>query len=42
MKVPANLVPAAAVKREGQALSKLTGRKVSVDCKTSYLLNFKA
>lgn len=37
--VPANLVPAAAVKREGQALSEMTGRKESVDCTTSYLLN---
>ncbi len=42
MEVPANLVPAAAVIREGQALSGMTGRKGSVDCKTSYLLNFKA
>ena len=40
--VPANLVPAAAVIREGQALSKITGRKVSVDGIVSYLLNFKA
>ena len=40
--VPANLVPAAAVIREGQALSKITGRKVSVDCKLSFMLKFKA
>ena len=40
--VPANLVPAAAVIREGQALSGITGRKGFVDCITSYLLNFKA
>ena len=40
--VPANLVPAAAVIREGQALSEITGRKVSVDCIVSYLLNIKA
>ena len=40
--VPANLVPAAAVIREGQALSKMTGRKESVDGKVSYLLNPKA
>ena len=40
--VPANLVPAAAVIREGQALSEIIGRKVSVDCNISYLLNFKA
>ncbi len=33
--VPANLVPAAAVIREGQALSGMTGRKVSVDCNVS-------
>lgn len=39
--VPANLVPAAAVIREGQALSEMTGRKESVDCTTSYLLNPK-
>ena len=30
--VPANLVPAAAVKREEQALFGIIGRKVSVDC----------
>ena len=30
--VPANLVPAAAVIREGQALPEITGRKGSVDC----------
>jgi hypothetical protein len=35
------LVPAAAVIREGQALSGMTGRKESVDCKVSFLLNFK-
>ncbi len=29
--VPANLVPAAAVIREGQALSEITGRKAFVD-----------
>ena len=29
------LVPAAAVKREGQALFIMTGRKESVDCKVS-------
>ena len=40
--VPANLVPAAAVIREGQALSEITGRKGSVDGIASYLLNFKA
>ena len=40
--VPANLVPAAAVIREGQALSGITGRKGFVDCITSYLLKFKA
>ena len=40
--VPANLVPAAAVIREGQALSEMTGRKESVDCTVSYLLNPKA
>ena len=40
--VPANLVPAAAVIREGQALSGITRRKESVDCNISYLLNFKA
>ena len=34
-------MPAAAVKREGQALSKMTGRKESVDSKVSYLLNPK-
>ena len=39
--VPANLVPAAAVIREGQALSGITGRKGFVDCITSYLLNSK-
>ena len=40
--VPANLVPAAAVIREGQALSIITGRTASVDCITSYILKFKA
>ena len=39
--VPANLVPAAAVIREGQALSEITGRKESVDGKVSFVLNFK-
>ncbi len=39
--VPANLVPAAAVKREGQALSGITGRKEFVDCIVSYLLKPK-
>ena len=41
--VPANLVPAAAVIREGQALSVITGRIESVDCNLSYIhLKFKA
>ena len=40
--VPANLVPAAAVIREGQALSEITGRKGSVDGIVSYLLKPKA
>jgi len=40
--VPANLVPAAAVIREGQALSTITGRIESVDCNISYMLKFKA
>ena len=40
--VPANLVPAAAVIREGQALSNITGRKESVDCNISYMLKPKA
>lgn len=31
-KVPANLVPAAAVIREGQALFGMIGRKEHVDC----------
>ena len=35
--VPANLVPAAAVIREGQALSIITGRTESVDCNISYV-----
>ena len=39
--VPANLVPAAAVIREGQALFGITGRKEFVDGIISYLLNFK-
>ena len=39
--VPANLVPAAAVIREGQALFGITGRKGFVDCITSYLLKSK-
>ena len=39
--VPANLVPAAAVIREGQALSGIIGRKESVGCIISYLLNPK-
>jgi hypothetical protein len=34
------LVPAAAVIREGQALSGITGRKESVDRRISYLLKF--
>ena len=40
--VPANLVPAAAVTREGQALSGIIGRKGFVDCIVSYLLNPRA
>ena len=40
--VPANLVPAAAVKREGQALLEIIGRKEFVGCDESHLLNFKA
>ena len=40
-KVPANLVPAAAVIREGQALFEITGRKEFVDCIISYLLKIK-
>ena len=40
--VPANLVPAAAVIREGQALPVITGRTESVDCTISYMLKFKA
>ena len=39
--VPANLVPAAAVIREGQALFGIIGRKEFVDGIISYLLNFK-
>ena len=38
---PANLVPAAAVIREGQALSGIIGRKEFVGCKYGYLLKFK-
>lgn len=40
--VPANLVPAAAVIREGQALSGIIGRKGFVDGIVSYLLNPRA
>ena len=40
--VPANLVPAAAVKREGQALFVITGRKGSVDCNKSCTSKFGA
>ena len=40
--VPANLVPAAAVIREGQALFEMIGRKESVDSNESYLLTLKA
>ena len=40
--VPANLVPAAAVIREGQALSGITRRKEFVDGNISYMLNLKA
>ena len=39
--VPANLVPAAAVIREGQALFVITGRTASVDCIISCILKFK-
>ena len=39
--VPANLVPAAAVIREGQALFVITGRTASVDGNISYMLKFK-
>ena len=39
--VPANLVPAAAVIREGQALSGITGRIGSVDRNLNYILKFK-
>ena len=42
VKVPANLVPAVAVIREGQALFKITGRKESVDGNKSYLVKFEA
>ena len=41
MKVPANLVPAAAVIRGGQALFNLTGRKASVGGKFRYSVNMK-
>lgn len=40
-KVPANLVPAAAVIREGQALSKITGRIGFVDGLINYFKNVK-
>ena len=40
--VPANLVPAAAVIREGLTLSEITGRKGFVDCNVNYLINIKA
>ena len=40
--VPANLVPAAAVIREGQALSGIIGCKGFVDCIVSYTLKPKA
>ena len=39
--VPANLVPAAAVIREGQALFVITGRIGSVDRNLNYILKFK-
>ena len=39
--VPANLVPAAAVIREGQALFEIIGRKEFVDGNVSYLLNLR-
>ena len=39
--VPANLVPAAAVIREGQALFEITGRIGFVDSIVSYIRNFK-
>jgi len=39
--VPANLVPAAAVTREGQALFVFTGRTESVDCNISFILKFR-
>ena len=38
---PANFVPAAAVIRRGQALSRIIGRKEYVGCKLFYKLNFK-
>ena len=37
--VPANLVPAAAVIREGRTLFGMIGRKEFVGCFLSYLLN---
>ena len=40
--VPANLVPAAAVIREGQVLSEMIGCKGFVDCNVSCLSKFKA
>jgi len=40
-KVPANLVPAAAVIREGQTLSKITGRIEFVDGLINYFKNVK-
>ena len=40
-KVPANLVPAAAVIREGQALSEITGRIEFVDGIINYFKNVK-
>jgi hypothetical protein len=38
---PANFVPAAAVIRRGQALSRIIGRKEYVGCIFFYKLNFK-
>ena len=38
--VPANLVPAAAVIREGQALFGITGRKGFVDCISKLFVKF--
>ena len=40
--VPANLVSAAAVIREGQALSGIIGRKAPVGCLLSLLLKTRA